>query len=311
VTHIDEDDDGCTVHFENEQPVRADRVVQATHLPVTDPAFLAARAKPMRSYVVAGTAPKVPQGMYLASDAGWSVRPTGGTSPLCIVGGEGHAMADDLASRHRYERLETFARQSLGVTVTHRWSAFDYQPVDGVPFIGRLAPWSQRQYVATGFQKWGMSTSMVAAAILADALEGRANPHAGVFDASRLVSNVGRDLVRHNVQVGKRFVKDRLTATTRRIGLADLEPGDGAVVRLDGTPVALSRDHTGIAHAVRATCTHLGCIVGFNDGDQTWDCPCHGSRFALDGAVLDGPATAPLEPVDVDTAARGSEQADV
>jgi Rieske Fe-S protein len=101
------------------------------------------------------------------------------------------------------------------------------------------------------------------------------------------------------VHVGVRFVKDRLAATTRRVDLPDLEPGQGTVVRLDGTPVALSRDDSGTARAVRATCTHLGCIVGFNDGDQTWDCPCHGSRFALDGTVLDGPATEPLGTVEV------------
>jgi nitrite reductase/ring-hydroxylating ferredoxin subunit len=302
---IDEDDDGrCTVRLENDRSVSAARVVQTTHLPVTDPAFLAARVTPMRSYVVAGEAARVPTGMYLASDAGWSVRPTGGRSPMCLVGGEGHPMVEDLSSLDRYERLESFARHSLGVSVTHRWSAFDYEPVDGLPFIGHLCPRSQRRYVATGFQKWGMSTGMVAAAILADLLDGRVHPQAHVFDATRLARNVGRDLIRNNVHVGVRFVKDRLAASTRRLEVPDLEPGQGAVVRLDGTLVALSRDRGGTARAIRATCTHLGCIVGFNDGDQTWDCPCHGSRFALDGAVLDGPATGPLAPVDVGTASR-------
>lgn len=300
VTDIEEDAGGrCTVHLENRRPVSVARAVQTTHLPVTDPAFLAARVRPMRSYVVAGEAPTIPAGMYLAADDGWSIRPTGGRSPVCLVGGEGHPMADDLSSLERYRRLETFARESLGAEVSHRWSAFDYEPVDGLPFIGRLSPRSERRYVATGFQKWGMSNGMVAAAILADALDGRAHPQAQVFDATRLARNVGRDLIRNNLHVGVRFVKDRLAATTCRPEVDELEPGQGSVVWRDGTLVARSRDRAGTERAVAATCTHLGCVVGFNDGDQTWDCPCHGSRFALDGTVLDGPATDPLPPVDV------------
>jgi Rieske Fe-S protein len=82
------------------------------------------------------------------------------------------------------------------------------------------------------------------------------------------------------------------------VTLPDLGIGEGAVTHHNGTQVAVARDRDGQVHAVSAICTHLGCVVGFNDGDQTWDCPCHGSRFALDGSVLDGPATDPLEHVD-------------
>jgi glycine/D-amino acid oxidase-like deaminating enzyme/nitrite reductase/ring-hydroxylating ferredoxin subunit len=294
VTDISEDRHGCTVTFENGRSVTAARVVQTTHLPITDPGLLAARVRPVRSYVVAGPTAVSSAGMFLAADAGWSFRPTGGDSPVCLVGGEGHPMTSDLASAERYDRLVGMARDQFGIDVTHRWSAFDYSPVDGVPFIGRLAPGASRRYVATGFGKWGMSTSMIAAAVLADMLDNRTHPHAHVFDATRLLPTLGRDVIHHNAQVAARFVGDRFKAA---VNLPDLAEGEGAVTQHDGTQVAVARDHQGQVHAVSAICTHLGCVVGFNDGDQTWDCPCHGSRFALDGSVLDGPATEPLAPV--------------
>jgi glycine/D-amino acid oxidase-like deaminating enzyme/nitrite reductase/ring-hydroxylating ferredoxin subunit len=296
VTDIDEDRHGCTVTLDGGRTLNVGRVVQTTHLPVSDPAFLAARVRPVRSYVVAGRALTIPTGMYLSADVGWSVRPTGGSPQLCLVGGEGHPMAHEVASAAHYERLESFARDAFGVDVTHRWSTFDHSPVDGLPFIGRLSPRASRRFVATGFGKWGMSTSMVAAAILADLLDGKDHVHAETFDATRVLRTIGRDVIRNNVQVATRFVGDRVAAAR---AVPELAPGEGAVAQICGDQVAVSRDRSGHLSAVRAVCTHLACVVGFNDGDQTWDCPCHGSRFALDGSVLDGPATEPLEPVEL------------
>lgn len=293
---------GCEVHLNDETTVAANQVVHATHLPISDPALLAGRVTPLRSYLVAGPrdgagdgAGDVPTGMFLAADAGWSVRPVAGDPPMVLVGGEGHPMTDDLTSEDRYGRLEALARSTFGVDVSHRWSAFDYESVDGVPFIGRLSPRSSRRFVATGFGKWGMSNGMVAATIIARAIApdgSGAHPHESVFDATRFVSTIGRDIVRHNTKVALRFVLDRAAAVVQRDG--EPEPGCGVVVSRDGRPVGISCDLDGTVRTVSATCTHLGCVVGFNDGDRTWDCPCHGSRFDLDGSVLDGPATDPL-----------------
>ena len=304
VTAIEEDADGCVVRIEDGASVRAGAVVQATHLPVVDPAFLAARVRPERSYVVAGPVPsgQVPDGMYLAHDAGWSVRAAAiDGRRVVLVGGEGHPMVRSDAPSERLGRLGAFAREHLGVDVTHRWSAFDYTTTDGVPFIGRLSPGSHRRFVATGFRKWGMSTSMVAATVLSELIAGRPDPYGGLFDASRLLPTVGRDLVRNTAQVSRRFVGDRIRAVTR--GAKALpEPGDGTILRRGGDEVAVARTLTGELKAVKAACTHLGCLVAHNAADQSWDCPCHGSRFDLDGAVLEGPATSPLERVPLDDA---------
>jgi Rieske Fe-S protein len=133
--------------------------------------------------------------------------------------------------------------------------------------------------------------------VLADALAGRPSPWAEVFDARRLnpVASAG-ELVRENVDVGRRFVVDRLKRL-RAPSVERLAPGEGGIVDVDGRKVAACRDEDGTLHAVQASCTHLGCTVGWNAAERSWDCPCHGSRFTADGRMLDGPAVRDLEPV--------------
>ena len=309
INAVDEDRDGCTIGGPGFS-VRATYAVLATHLPVIDPALIAGRSTPARSYVVAGRVAEPPEGMYLAADEGWSVRATGpavppptrrttqprriAQSPNVIIGGEGHEMLDGVDSAPHLERLERWAVDRYGLEVSHRWSAYDYQSVDGLPYVGRLAPGSHRRFVATGFGKWGMSMSMVAADVIADLIDGRENPTAEILDASRLLPTMGRKVVKNNVKVAKRFVGDRAAALLAPS--ARLAPGTGVVVRRGTALVAMACDTDGRTHMVDAACTHLGCVVSFNSGEQTWDCPCHGSRFTLDGEVLDGPARDPLPP---------------
>jgi glycine/D-amino acid oxidase-like deaminating enzyme/nitrite reductase/ring-hydroxylating ferredoxin subunit len=296
VETVDESDDGCMVTA-GDVTVRCDAAVITTHLPIVDPALLSGRIRPERSYVVAGpSTTHAPAGMYIAIDEWWSVRPANtGDGPVVLVGGEGHAMTDHVDSARHFRSLEALASSTFGVEARYRWSAFDYATTDGVPLIGRLAPRSSRRYVATGFRKWGISHAMVSARLISDLIAGRENPYLGTFDATRVLPSISRDLVTNTLRVAQRFVGDRIGAHRRPSD--DLpDAGNGVVVRRGGTTVAIARSSTGELHAVDAVCTHLGCIVGFNDGEQTWDCPCHGSRFALDGTVLDGPATAPLRP---------------
>jgi glycine/D-amino acid oxidase-like deaminating enzyme/nitrite reductase/ring-hydroxylating ferredoxin subunit len=307
IAGVTEDRTGCTIVGPGFS-IRAANVVITTHLPVVDPALLAGRTAPVRSYIVAGHVADAPDGMYLAADEGWSIRPAGPPSPSkrrnesrrrrstpnLLVGGEGHEMLDTVESAPHLERLERWAVERYDMEVTHRWSAFDYRPVDGLPFVGHLAPGARRRFVATGFDKWGMSTSMVAADVIADLIDGRDNPTAEILDSRRLLPTVGRTVVKNGAKVAVRFVGDRaaaLLASEER-----LEPGTGVVVRRGASLVARACDMNGRTHEVDAVCRHLGCIVSFNEGEQTWDCPCHGSRYALDGTVLDGPARDALPP---------------
>ncbi|HUF96710.1 MAG TPA: FAD-dependent oxidoreductase [Ilumatobacter sp.] len=300
VTGVDESDTDCSVMTAN-MTIRCDVAVITTHLPIADPALLAGRIRPDRSYVVAGPSSNITEGMYLAPDAGWSIRPamSPGEGNVLMVGGEGHAMSDHTHSSSHYAALRRFATDELGVDVHHQWSAFDYATTDGLPFIGRLSPRSKRRYVASGFNKWGMTNSMVAAMIISEAIAGHTSQFAETFDSTRIASTLTSDLVKNSTKVAARFIGDRIRATGPSPA-GDPVAGEGAVTRMGTKLVARARDLSGRMHEVDARCTHLGCVVRFNDGDQTWDCPCHGSRFALDGTVLDGPAHQPLEVIVTD-----------
>lgn len=276
--------------------IKATSVVLATHLPFPEVGGYFARCAPMRSYALAvelgGGAQ--PGGMYISVDAPTrSIR----SAPYgwIIVGGEGHKVGHDDDTVRRYEALEAWARArfSLG-SVGYHWSAQDYVSADHLPFIGRLSPGSERVFVATGFGKWGMTNGTVAAMILTDLVQGIENPWAATFDSTRVAIRQGiHGVVNENVDVVRRFVGDRIAAHAAP-DIEDLDTGQGAVARLDGDTVAAFRDDDSQLHVVSKTCTHLGCTVMFNTAERSWDCPCHGSRFDVDGRMLQGPAVEDL-----------------
>ena len=279
--------------------VTTGHVVVATHFPFLDRSLAFARLSPQRSYaILCRIAGAPPEGMFISGDSpSRSVRgvPLDGEE-LLLVGGEGHRTGTGGDTRVRYRRLETFAREHWDVrSVDYRWSAQDNTTLDGVPYVGSLTPWDEHVLMATGFAKWGMTGGTAAAMMLADRILGKDNPWASLFDPGRLTLHASLPrFVKENTEIGLRFVGDRLTRPGRR-SLADLSPGEGAIVRHGGEKVAAFRDDDGTVTALSPVCSHLGCQVAFNAAERSWDCPCHGSRFAVDGSVLQGPAVHRLE----------------
>ena len=298
VLDVEEDSDGCTVGT-GAGPLAAAHVVLATHLPMVDPAAFFARSHPERSYVISATiGGAVPDGMYLSADEPTrSVRPLVAGSQEVLLGGEGHKVGQDPDTRERYAALEAWARERFDVvSVDHRWSAQDYVAADHVPYIGALTRGSTRRHTATGFAKWGMTNGMVAATIISDRIGGTPNPWARLFDSTRLnPGGAAKDFVTENLNVAKRFFGDRLAAL-RAPGVDTLAPGEGRVADVDGNKMAVHRDDDGELHVLSARCTHLGCFVTWNTAERSWDCPCHGSRFDVDGQVIQGPAVRDLDP---------------
>lgn len=290
----------CTVTTDR-GVVRARDVVVATHVPFLDRGLYFARQFPVRDYVMAAPIDRerAPDGMFLSTESPThSVRVTEDAGrTLLIVGGEGHppGRADDTAER--YDRLETWTRERFGTgESTHCWSAQDYTSTDRVPFIGRFWPGAKRLWVATAFGAWGMTNSAVAGMVLADLVTGQDNAWAALYDPGRLtpVGPKVRSFAKENVAVAKELASGYLSPGDA--GSPDeLAPGQAAVIRTGLTKTAVYRDPDGQTHAVSARCTHLGCIVAWNAAETSWDCPCHGSRFDVDGAVLQGPAVQPLE----------------
>jgi len=165
--------------------------------------------------------------------------------------------------------------------------------VDGVPFVGRHDPLSSGVWVATGFRKWGLAMGTAAAELLAAQIAGREHAWTELFDPQRVRPRASASsFVTENANVALRFFGDRVT---KRGEVDEIGSGEGRIVGEGLGQRAVYRDDDGTLHELSARCTHLGCIVNWNTAERTWDCPCHGSRFAASGEVIEGPAVRPLK----------------
>jgi glycine/D-amino acid oxidase-like deaminating enzyme/nitrite reductase/ring-hydroxylating ferredoxin subunit len=304
VVSVDASDGRCTV--ESGGIVEAEHIVLATQIPFLDRGGFFAKVSPSRSYLLAVEVEEdapvgAPEGMYLGvGERTWTLRSAEGGRYL-VLGGASHKVGQEPDTPRCYAEIERWARTHYTVRkVAYRWSAHDYVPVDGLPYVGKLPFGDGRVWVATGFNKWGLTNGTAAARIIADGIGGRPNPWAETFDANRLdLVPSAKKFVEENLNVAKRFVGDRVRHLTGT-DLAALKPDEGAIVEADGERVGAYRDPEGRVHAVSLVCTHLGCHVTWNPAERSWDCPCHGSRFDVDGGVLNGPAVRPLAQTSLD-----------
>src|SRR4051794_16711859 len=276
--------------------VAADHVVVATHYPIFDRGLFFARLAPTRSYCLAArpAGGRPPRGMSIS--AGATTRSVRSYGDLLIVGGEGHAPGSGEATPERFRRLEAFAREHWDVAeVTHRWSAQDPTPDDHLPFVGPYRSGSTRLWVTTGYMKWGLATATFSAMALADRIDGRENAWTTAFSPSRVSLRSAPRVAQLGVKFGADLLADRIRPP-QALRTSTIPAGEARVVP-DGVrgKKGVFRDSEGTLHAVSLRCTHMGCLLRFNAAERSWDCPCHGSRFDVDGTVLEGPAVTPLE----------------
>jgi glycine/D-amino acid oxidase-like deaminating enzyme/nitrite reductase/ring-hydroxylating ferredoxin subunit len=281
------------VRTEDGAIVRAGHVVLATHLPIADQVGVFARAAPMASFAIAATLDRPLEGMYIDVEGEHSLRGLRlGDQELAIVAGRGHRLgtasaAESLAALRRY------GRDRLGASeLRHHWDAHDFVTEDHLPFVGSIGLRSDRVLTATGLNKWGLALGAACGRMLAETIGSGERAWPDEFDSRRLPRpRSWPRLAANGIATGRHLALDRL----RRGSADELAPGEGKVIGRGVEQHAAYRDEAGRLHELAARCTHMGCIVAFNGPAKTWDCPCHGSRFALDGSVLEGPATAPLE----------------
>ena len=280
--------------------VRARHVIMATHLPLGQVGLFYAENYPHMHAVIMGRADpnRIPDGMYLSVERPRRSlrghRDDEGRHWMLFTGPSfRHGNVDE--QRKGFAEIERFASEHFGVTAEYRWTNEDYTPMDHAPFVGWSSSNAHPYLVATGFNAWGISTGTAAAMVLADIVTGQANPWLELFDATRIkpLASVG-EFVKGTAEVASHLVGGYLAQKLHSFD--ELAAGQAAILRVDGHNVAGFRDEDGRLHAVSAACTHMGCIVGWNEVDRTWDCPCHGSRFALDGEVIHGPAVKALAP---------------
>jgi glycine/D-amino acid oxidase-like deaminating enzyme/nitrite reductase/ring-hydroxylating ferredoxin subunit len=284
--------------------IAADHVVVATNFPVFDHARYYERLYPKRSYVLAVRLKgDPPEGMYYKpQEPYFSVRPApAGRDSTALVGGQNHRTGHGGSTVDRYRKLEREAFDRLDVaSIEYRWSTQDYVSVDRVPFVGRLGPQTENVYVATGFGGWGMSNGIAAGMVLSDLIVDGESEWADVYDPMRFNEAAsGEDFRHHNEHDVKHYLED-FSEHPQQAEIESVEQGRGAVLDLDEGLTAVYRDEDDDVHAVSAICSHMGCLVRWNDGEQSWDCPCHGSRFDADGGVLDSPANSSLSELDLE-----------
>ena len=277
--------------------VTARHVVMATHLPLGQVGGYYAIAHPKAEPVIAARIARVPDGMYInAEEPSHSIRthraPDG--SVYGIVAGTGFKPGHVDEERKYFEDIERWLRENFEAgPVEYRWVNEDYTPVDSAPFIGWSSSMGAGYLVATGFDAWGISNGTAAAGIIADLATGKENRFTELFDATRVKPVAGGPtFVKENAEVAAHLVGGYLSSKPKSFD--ELAPCQAAIMKIDGANVAAFKDEEGTVHAVSAVCTHMGCLVGWNETDRTWDCPCHGSRFELSGEVIHGPATQPL-----------------
>jgi glycine/D-amino acid oxidase-like deaminating enzyme len=300
VTKVSSEGDGLALHVRttnaDEFIVLTKQCVLATGIPILDRGGFFARLKPARSYCMAYKVPgNITRGMYLSADSPTrSVRyaPTADGDRL-IVGGAGHPVGHEKSPSSSVQELDAWTKVHYpGAMQTHYWSAQDYTPIDELPYVGPILPGQENIFVATGFDKWGITNGTAAALALSSRILGGRMDWAEAFASwsPHELSGIPK-AIQNNLQVGLYLARGWITPVTR---IGDRTPESGGVVsgppwHLEGRSVV-----NGVEHRVSPVCPHLGGIVNWNDADESWECPLHGSRFAPDGKLLEGPATRDL-----------------
>ncbi|KJK33510.1 [Fe-S]-binding protein [Lentzea aerocolonigenes] len=270
--------------------VDASQIVIATHYPTLDRGLFFARMELTRAYCIAARVSDVPSSLAISTGSpSWSIA---AHDDKLILAGQSHPTGQPVVEPFR--RLEDFARKHWQVSeITHRWSAQDPTSYDHLPMIGSYTPGSSTLFTATGYMKWGLTSGTFAGSLLADLITGKPNELADRFSPHRISLKSLPELVKKNAEVAVQLVGDRVLPADATSS-EHLPPDQAHVIRDGLSKTGVYRDPEGTLHAVSMRCTHLGCLVRFNAAERSWDCPCHGSRFDVDGEVLEGPATKPL-----------------
>ncbi len=271
--------------------IRCKQTVCATQYPVHEPEKMyASKFEPEISFALACEIEEdFPGGMYISCDnpkrTFRAMRVNG--KEYFLVGGESHQIGDGFSDEERYKNILKFAQETFTVkNVLAHWSSHDLITKDRIPMIGILHPDEKNVYVITGFSKWGLANGAIGAEVLSDLMQGNKNRYSEMFDPHRNIPDLKEEKEKESsTNYHKSIHKEKVEALENREAII-LEDEEGKI--------GVYKDDSGNLHALDTACTHLGCDVEWNDGDKTWDCPCHGSRFHATGDVLAGPATEPL-----------------
>lgn len=282
--------------------IQAQYGVIATHSPVAGTLIFLKQAA-YRTYVTAARIPKgsLPDALYWDTEDPYHyvrLEPFSETEDLVIAGGYDHktGQSDEAAYAARYEQLEAWTRRHIeGAGVfEYQWSGQILETIDGLPYIGRIAHHGLKLYMATGYSGNGLTYGTAAGLILQDLISGQKSSWTGLFELRRKKISAGWNFLKENLNIFQHWAGDKIKPEETQ-DAETLKPGEGAIIQKGLHKMAAARDKQGVLRKFSAVCPHLGCIVQWNPAEQTFDCPCHGSRFSGTGRVIQGPALRDLK----------------
>jgi glycine/D-amino acid oxidase-like deaminating enzyme/nitrite reductase/ring-hydroxylating ferredoxin subunit len=282
---------------DNGVKISAHTIVIATHFPFFDKRGLYfTKLYPSSSYIYSFTAEDgFNEGMFITAEEGYSLRSyIHNGENVILIAGENHDTAKGGYFEKHYQDLKKKAEQLFKVNkFMWKWFAQDYATPDKLPYAGILCKSMPNVYVMTGYDKWGMTNSTAAAKIVSDKIAEGRSPCEEAFSPQRIF--------RSFYYLGNYFYKNFKTVFTliggrlkRLPHRSNIKKDESRLMKINGIRVGIYRDNDGVIHTVKSTCRHMGCQLYFNDAEKTWDCPCHGSRYDIDGNIIEGPATKPL-----------------
>ena len=300
IVHDVKKENGFYITCTSEHTVKSKYVVLASHYPfINFPGFYFTKMYQATSYVLGvDTKADLFDGMYISSTTPtYSYRTVKfSNKKLLLIGGAGHKTGEEgISTYSTYDILEQNAKDLYPDCVTlYRWNTRDCVTLDKVPYIGEFSSLMPNMYIATGFNKWGMTSSNIAANIIADKILGIENKYEEAFTSTRLkpIKNI-EELKNMLKQTATSLVVEKLKIPDDTI--KDIKNNNGRIVEIDGNKIGIYKDNSGNLFAVKPICTHLGCSLVWNNADKTWDCPCHGSRFNYKGINIYDPAFKSLE----------------
>ena len=295
----EDNDEYYVVTLDNGCKIKTKYLVVATKYPIFNiPGFYFMKMYQSTSYAIAmQTKQKLFEGMYINSEEPTISLRTAkyGDEYLLIVVGFDHKTGAEIDLSNSYKYLEEIAKNVYpDGKIKYRWNTEDCITLDKIPYIGEYSKMWENAFVATGFNKWGVTTSNIAARIITDKILGEKNEYAEIFKSTRLepVKNIKEvtNMVKESVNS---LVFKKLEIPQEEAN--QIQDGEGKIVEVNGQKIGIYKDKNGQIYKINPICKHLGCELSWNNLDKTWDCPCHGSRYDYMGNLIYGPSVKDLE----------------
>ena len=296
--------DKYSIITENGSTVTAKYVVLASHYPIINvPGYYFLKMYQEMSYLIGvETNSLLPKGMYItAENPTLSFRTANENGKeLLLIGGMGHKTGERKDISDSYKKLEAVAKEYYpDCNIKYHWCTEDCVSLDKIPYIGEFSNLMPNVYVGTGYKKWGMTSSNVAANIIVDKILGQENPYEEVFTSTRLKP------IKNHQELGNMLKEVTKSWTVEKLKVSDetlqnIAPGTGGVIEYEDKKVGVYKEENGKIYMIKPVCTHLGCELTWNNLEKTWDCPCHGSRFTYKGKSIYDPSIKDLEVIEVE-----------